>query len=209
MRAAFTIWENRIAPVFDVCRRIHIVDDAAGNAAMESAESFDGDNAVQRVLRLVDLEIETLVCGAISRPMLDMVKGYGIRVIPFVAGDLGEVISAWKKGALAGRAFRMPGCGGGQKSGHFRPQEIFREGGNMNGGKGGKRGSGQCQRQGQGQGTGQGQGRGRGGSGITQGPGGNCICPQCGYTEPHQQQAPCYDKKCPKCGAALTREIAK
>jgi len=66
------------------------------------------------------------------------------------------------------------------------------------------RGSGTGQGGGQGQGSGRGGGRGRmGGMGI--GPGGNCVCPNCGATAPHQRGAPCYQMKCPKCGAQMTR----
>ena len=54
------------------------------------------------------------------------------------------------------------------------------------------------------QGRGQGRGRGLGG-GFAQGPGGECRCPNCGYVESHQLGIPCYNKKCPKCGAAMTR----
>ena len=61
--------------------------------------------------------------------------------------------------------------------------------------------------QGQGPMTGRGRaGRGRGqGGGFAQGPGGECRCPNCNYKEAHQLGVPCYDKKCPKCGAPMTR----
>lgn len=38
------------------------------------------------------------------------------------------------------------------------------------------------------------------------GPLGNCICPSCGYTAPHSRLSPCNQRKCPKCGATLTRQ---
>jgi hypothetical protein len=56
-----------------------------------------------------------------------------------------------------------------------------------------------------GQGRGSGQGRGRGG-GFRPGPGGFCICLACGHKEPHRQGVPCFEEKCPKCGAVMTRE---
>jgi len=47
-------------------------------------------------------------------------------------------------------------------------------------------------------------GRGRqGGFGL--GPGGECVCPDCGYKESHARGQPCYQKTCPKCGAKMTR----
>ncbi|MGD9347544.1 MAG: hypothetical protein PVH84_16885 [Candidatus Aminicenantes bacterium] len=53
-----------------------------------------------------------------------------------------------------------------------------------------------------GQGRGGGQGR-MGGKGY--GPGGDCICPSCGTRVPHQRGKPCNQRKCPKCGATMTR----
>lgn len=61
---------------------------------------------------------------------------------------------------------------------------------------------------GQGAGTGRGFGRGggRGGmGGFRQGPGGDCVCPKCGFRAPHQVGAPCYSLKCPKCNTLMTR----
>jgi MinD superfamily P-loop ATPase len=58
---------------------------------------------------------------------------------------------------------------------------------------------------GAGRGAGQGGGRGRmGGFGL--GMGGNCLCPACGYKQPHQRGVPCNSIKCPQCGQIMTRE---
>jgi hypothetical protein len=67
-------------------------------------------------------------------------------------------------------------------------------------------GSGQGGR-GQGQGGGSGGGRrGRmGGMRQGSGPGGNCVCPECGTKVPHQQGTPCYQQKCPQCGNMMVR----
>lgn len=49
---------------------------------------------------------------------------------------------------------------------------------------------------------GSGPGRGKGGGMNTSGL---CVCPQCGKQVDHERGTPCYEKKCPACGAAMTR----
>lgn len=53
-------------------------------------------------------------------------------------------------------------------------------------------------------GSGQGRGMSRGG-GFALGPGGNCVCPKCGYSEVHARGQPCFEKTCPKCSTRMTR----
>jgi hypothetical protein len=58
-----------------------------------------------------------------------------------------------------------------------------------------------------GTGSGAGGGRGRGGGNRPgTGPGGDCICPQCGKKIPHTAGQRCVDQTCPDCGARLMRE---
>jgi hypothetical protein len=59
-------------------------------------------------------------------------------------------------------------------------------------------------------GRGAGAGPGRGGrgrmGGMSAGPGGDCVCANCGHKVPHERGVPCYQTKCPKCGTKMTRE---
>jgi len=48
-------------------------------------------------------------------------------------------------------------------------------------------------------------GRRRMPGGFGLGPGGDCVCPKCGTKAAHQRGVPCYQQKCPKCGAAMSR----
>ena len=72
-----------------------------------------------------------------------------------------------------------------------------------NRGRGAGQGAGQGMGRGMGQGMGQGPGRQPGGT--AQGPGGFCVCPNCGTKAPHQTGVPCYELKCPNCGQAMQR----
>ncbi|OPZ14857.1 MAG: Dinitrogenase iron-molybdenum cofactor [candidate division BRC1 bacterium ADurb.BinA364] len=111
-KAAFAAWESRIAPVFDVARRLHLVEAESRRILSETRVTLADDPPMQKALRLSEIGIEILVCGAISRPLRDVIVSYGVQVIPFIAGDLREVIEAWMRGRLRADSFAMPGCCG-------------------------------------------------------------------------------------------------
>jgi predicted Fe-Mo cluster-binding NifX family protein len=203
MKAAFSVWENRIAPVFDVARQMHLVEAKAGRIVSEREEAFPDDFPLRKAIRLAELGIDILICGAVSRPLRETIAAYGIRVIPFVAGELGDVKCAWLSGGEDIRRFAMPGCCGRRKRGS-KSLEAGKEDCAMRGRNRG--GTGQDAGTGQGAGTGRGgQGRGRTDGPFVAGPGGNCVCPSCGHQEPHAAGVPCLQKQCPKCGTAMAR----
>jgi predicted Fe-Mo cluster-binding NifX family protein len=111
-KAAFAIWNNRIAPVFDVARHLHLVEAESGRIVRETQELLADELPARKALHLAERNIEVLVCGAISRPLQELVTAYGIQVIPFIAGDLQEVVQVWLSGGSDWRPFAMPGCRG-------------------------------------------------------------------------------------------------
>ncbi len=110
MKAAFAVWNNRIAPVFDVAREIRLVEAESGRMVMERDEKLPVESAPEKGRRLTELGVEMLICGAISRFMLSQIAAYDIRVVPFMAGDIHEIIRAWLSGDFMKESFVMPGC---------------------------------------------------------------------------------------------------
>ncbi len=51
-----------------------------------------------------------LVCGAISWSLEALLTSHGIRVIPFVCGEVAEVMQAFRDGTLQHPRYAMPGC---------------------------------------------------------------------------------------------------
>lgn len=50
------------------------------------------------------------------------------------------------------------------------------------------------------------RGRGRlAGDAAGAGPGGQCVCPECGATVEHETAKPCNERDCPECGTTMTR----
>jgi len=208
MKAAFAYLDKRIAPVFDTAQQLRVVEVESNRIVSETQELLAHDLPMQKTLRLAELGVGALICGAISRPLQAMVAAYGIQVIPFVAGDLREVIQAWLNGGLNVSAFAMPGCRGRLRGRSGWIDDSDQEEKNMNGkGRGGMgAGGGQGQGRGGGRGQGGGQGRGRMGGPLAGGAVGTCLCPKCGQRVTHERGVPCVQRQCPKCGTALTRE---
>ena len=214
MKAAFSYLDNRIAPVFDTARQIVLVEAVSRRIVKESQEIFGDDLPVQKAIQLAEFSVNALVCGAISKQLQEIIIAYGTQVVPFVIGDLKEVIYAWANNRLYDRRFTMPGCRGlrSQRFGCkvFKEQEdTIMPRGDGTGPQGtGKRGGGM----GAGGGRGQGQSQGQGGQGAGRmgraaaGAVGFCVCPQCGDRQPHQRGTPCFEQKCSKCGASMARE---
>lgn len=129
MRVALATWNGRISPVFDVARQVLLVDIEKGRETARSRDALPGTDPHAQAERLKGLGVEVLICGAVSRPMADLLAGLNVRVLPFTAGDEEDVLSAWRGGALPAPTWSMPGCCG----------RMRRSGGGR--GRGGCRGS--------------------------------------------------------------------
>jgi predicted Fe-Mo cluster-binding NifX family protein len=208
MKVALTVWNGRISPVFDVSRKILVLDIHNGVVTSRREEPIEGIDPSQKAGKLAGWQVRELICGAISRPLAGLFATYGIRTIPFIAGDLEEVIEAYLARKLPNRSMAMPGCReDGRRRLRGRSDNHNKEGNPMFG----KRRGGTAQGGGRGLGGGRGQGQGGQGGGrmggpFAAGPSGYCICPQCGQKEPHERAVPCLARKCPNCGATMTRE---
>ena len=112
MKTAYSVWEQRIAPVFDTACQIHLVESDGARIVSERAYALSGEDVPRKVEWLAEQGVATLVCGAVSRPLQERLASAGIKVVPFVAGELCQVIQASFDGSLNGAAFTMPGCCG-------------------------------------------------------------------------------------------------
>jgi predicted Fe-Mo cluster-binding NifX family protein len=207
MKTAFTVWNDRIAPLFDVAGKIHLVESEAGDITAQTSICLDDPLPALKVRRLADLGVKMLVCGAISRAAQHMVTAYGIELVSYINGDLDTVIDAWRHNKLSADVLCMPGCNrpfrSGRVSNHPAVKELMMEN-NQWGGR-------SQNRDGKGRSGGQGGGRGGrsgqcGGLGRSHTAVGHCICATCGHQEPHQPGIPCFHQRCPHCGETMTRK---
>jgi predicted Fe-Mo cluster-binding NifX family protein len=109
-RFALSVWQGRVAPVFDVSRELVVLEMTGGRISSSTPHTFTDELMARRERVLARLGVETLICGAISSSLARSLEAAGVRVIPFVAGEVGEVIGAFAAGELPCAELSMPGC---------------------------------------------------------------------------------------------------
>jgi predicted Fe-Mo cluster-binding NifX family protein len=110
MRIGLSLLNGRISPLFDVSRKILLVE-VDQNAVLSREEtSLPGSGQWDQVVALARLGPKVLICGAISRPLLMLLSAYGIEVIPFTAGSIEAVLQGWFERRLSDPVYRLPGC---------------------------------------------------------------------------------------------------
>ena len=147
-RIAITVSNDRISPVFDVARSLLLVDDGQRVASAELKSAFPPERAGE----LAALGVDLLICGAISRFQEMALRGQGVEVLPWLAGDVDEVIEAYHSGRLNDARFAMPGCCGLGPAGLGRGGRGMGLGRRGRGGRGGGMGRGWHDRGGRGRG---------------------------------------------------------
>jgi len=110
MKLALTTWNGRISPVFDVSRQVVVMETKSGKIINRQKHDLELSEPSVKVSRLTELGIDTLICGAVSRPLADMIVARGIKLVPFVAGETDQVAEAYLAGNLLNTVFAMPGC---------------------------------------------------------------------------------------------------
>jgi len=199
---AIPVFRGRVAPVLDWCSTIHLYPEVSGSETPEQelflthATTFDR----MRILRVKG--VRTLICGVLSPDLLHYGQRMGIRIIHGVAGEVREVLRAYLGQKLDHPRFRLPGCKGPRNyregckgvcaadaAAESCPSLERRKSRGRQGGEGGRN-----------------RGLETGAKGkIAAGPGGSCLCPECGARIPHRNGIPCGQVPCPACGRSMVR----
>lgn len=109
MRVAIPEHQNRIAPVFDCCKKVLVVLHDHEGDRLISGEDWSMLSRFARATRLKEMRVELLVCGGISGCLEILIRRNGIEVLPWKAGDVWEVLAALRTGTISDPRYAMPG----------------------------------------------------------------------------------------------------
>jgi predicted Fe-Mo cluster-binding NifX family protein len=109
-RIAIPIWNDYVSNVFDFANQLFLVDVEDNKGTNHRQIPFVQQAMQQRTHQLVELNVDVLICGTISRSLATMLMASHIEVIPFVTGLVDEVLAAYLNKQLDQAKFLQPGC---------------------------------------------------------------------------------------------------
>ena len=111
-KLAIPVFRSRVAPVLNWCSRMLIfsADLAAGGSGQEFL--LPDMSAFERLRMLQKQGVSTLICGALSPDLLQYANHLGLHVIYGVAGDIDDVLGAYRHQRLDHPRYWLPGCKG-------------------------------------------------------------------------------------------------
>jgi len=111
IKTCFSVWQGRIAPVFDVSSNILIQESEEGKVKSEYSLQLPAETVFDRVSFLSENSVDVIVCGAVSRETAMLLNLFKIKCFPFISGSVEEVAAAYYEERLSESRFLMPGCG--------------------------------------------------------------------------------------------------
>lgn len=110
MKAALTVWEDRISPVFDVSREALIIEVNNREVVHRERCAISAVSALAKITWFLEHNVNALICGAISEALYREFQFHQMTVNGFIAGNVDDVIEAFLTGSIEDERFLMPGC---------------------------------------------------------------------------------------------------
>ncbi len=110
MKIAIPYWEGKVSPVLDTSSRLLVLDFQGEEEVSRYEIPLSESDLGRRCDYIRQSGAEVLICGAISRPFYLMLAAAQVDVIPWISGQVKEVISAYLGQTLNHEKFLMPGC---------------------------------------------------------------------------------------------------
>lgn len=116
-KVAIPIWDERISPVLDSAACLAVFDVEDDLEPQRQLINIPQAHFTLKAKYIADLKVDTILCGAISRPLRGILIRRGINVYPWLTGEVMDVLQAYLSGELASERFALPGC---RRRGRYR-----------------------------------------------------------------------------------------
>jgi predicted Fe-Mo cluster-binding NifX family protein len=117
MKVAIPIFGPRVSPRFDYAPGLLLFNLEDGKVEGIERFSLQTWDRLQRLQKLQELGVQTLICGGIDGNSAQILSDYGIRVIAWVAGEAEEALRRFLQGKLRPGVELCPRCRRGRGMG--------------------------------------------------------------------------------------------
>ncbi len=111
MKVAIPIFGPRVSPRFDFAPALLIFTLQNGRVIERAEIPLSTWNLWQRLEKMKELQVHTLICGGIDGISEKMLRSQQIEVIPWVAGEAEKALQTFLKGKLQPGMVVYPRCG--------------------------------------------------------------------------------------------------
>jgi len=109
---AVPVFLDRVSPLMDVSNRYMIYETEDGKIKQRLDISLNADGESQRVEKLKEIGVNTIICGAVSGYVAHIVGEKGMRLLSMIYGPIDEIIEHYLKNSLGTYCSGSGGCKG-------------------------------------------------------------------------------------------------
>jgi len=109
MKIGIPIWEDKISPVLDTASRLLVVETEGEKESSRFETYLDVQDIARRCFRIQGIGVDILICGAVSRRLLEKLMALGVQIISGISGPPEDVLRAYLRGNIDDAKFLMPG----------------------------------------------------------------------------------------------------
>lgn len=95
MKIAIPVFQTKISPRFDQAQGFVVLEMENDNIIARKTLTTQGWSVLDKMKHLVDLEVNTLICGGIDRASLQYLGFKGIKIYSWVTGEVEDAVSCF------------------------------------------------------------------------------------------------------------------
>jgi len=114
MKIAIPVFHTKVSPRFDETQGFILLETKRTNVVAKEKLATEGWPVFAKMKQLVDLGVDTLICGAIDRASLQYLSVNGISTYSWVTGEVDDAVVCFLKnrmtsGIILGKQGRLKG----------------------------------------------------------------------------------------------------
>ena len=94
LRIAIPVWHGRVSPVFDEANSLLVISVDQSRIVRRELYLL-GTGSMSRIRRLQGMNVDVLMCDAVTRELSSALQASGIRVLSQVSGPADEALEAF------------------------------------------------------------------------------------------------------------------